>query len=64
MGVLICSTVLNVEIGFNLTHSPENIMFLNERTSGHMVEILSLDDLFNLYKDEVVGCYHSGTVTD
>ena len=35
-------------------------MFLNERTSGHMVEVLSLNDLFNLYKDEVVGRYHYG----
>ena len=25
-----------------------------------MVEVLSLDDLFNLYKDEVVGCYQYG----
>jgi hypothetical protein len=35
-------------------------MFLNERTSGHMVQVLSLDDLFNLYKNEIVGRYQYG----
>ncbi len=35
-------------------------MFLLERSSGHMVEVLSLNDLFNLYHEEVVGRYHYG----
>lgn len=35
-------------------------MFLKERSSGHMVEILSLGDLFNLFHDEVVGRYQEG----
>ncbi len=35
-------------------------MFLNERTTGHMVEVLSLGDLFDLIKDEVVGRYQYG----
>jgi hypothetical protein len=35
-------------------------MFLNERTTGHMVEVLSLGDLFDLFKDEVVGRYQYG----
>jgi hypothetical protein len=35
-------------------------MFLKEKASGHMVQVLSLDDLFNLYKDEVVGRYQYG----
>ena len=37
-----------------------NRMFLAERTSGHMVEVLSLHDLFNLYQQEIVGRYHCG----
>jgi len=49
-----------MEIGFDLIPFVEGVMFLNERTSGHMVEVLSRDDLFNLYKDEVVGCYQYG----
>ncbi len=35
-------------------------MFLNEKTTGHMVEVLSLGDLFDLFKDEVVGRYQHG----
>ena len=35
-------------------------MLLNERTTGHMVEVLSLGDLFDLFKDEVVGRYQYG----
>ena len=35
-------------------------MFLSERTTGHMVEVLSLGDLFDLFKDEVVGRYQYG----
>jgi len=35
-------------------------MFVNERTTGHMVEVLSLGDLFDLFKDEVVGRYQYG----
>ena len=35
-------------------------MFLNEKATGHMVEVLSLGDLFDLFKDEVVGRYQYG----
>ena len=35
-------------------------MFLNERTTGHMVEVLSLGDLVDLFKDEVMGRYQYG----
>jgi hypothetical protein len=35
-------------------------MFLNERTTGHMVEVLSLGDLVDLFKDEVTGRYQYG----
>lgn len=35
-------------------------MFLNQRSSGHMVEILSLRDLFDPYYTDVVGRYHYG----
>lgn len=35
-------------------------MLLNERTTGHMVEVLSLGDLIDLFKDEVVGRYQYG----
>lgn len=35
-------------------------MLLKERSNGHMVEILSLVDLMNLNRDEVLGCYQEG----
>ncbi|WP_163833714.1 acetyltransferase [Spartinivicinus ruber] len=35
-------------------------MFLKEKDSGHLVEILSLTELFDLYQQEVVGRYHYG----
>ena len=35
-------------------------MFLNERTTGHMVEVLTLSDLVDLFKDEVIGRYQYG----
>jgi hypothetical protein len=35
-------------------------MFLNEKTSGHMVEVLSLRELFDPYDTVVVGRYHYG----
>jgi len=38
----------------------EEIMFLNERSSGHMVEVLSTRDLFDPYHADVVGRYHYG----
>jgi len=38
----------------------ENVMFLKERDSGHMVEVVNLDDLLNLYRDEIVGRYQFG----
>lgn len=35
-------------------------MLLKEKSSGHMVEVLSLMDLINLNRDEVVGRYQEG----
>jgi hypothetical protein len=35
-------------------------MFLTERSSGHLVEVLSLNDLFDPYRAHVVGRYHYG----
>lgn len=35
-------------------------MFLNERHTGHMVEVLNLGDLVDLFKDEVIGRYQYG----
>lgn len=35
-------------------------MLLKERSSGHMVEVLSIIDLINLNRDEVVGRYQEG----
>jgi len=35
-------------------------MFLNERTTGHMVEVLNLGDLVDLFKDDVMGRYQYG----
>ena len=35
-------------------------MFPNERSSGHMVEVLSMRDLFDPYYADVVGRYHYG----
>ncbi|MDE1460742.1 acetyltransferase [Spartinivicinus poritis] len=35
-------------------------MFLKEKNNGHLVEILSLTELFDLYQQEVVGRYHYG----
>ena len=35
-------------------------MFLKERSSGHMVEVLGLNDLFSLYREEIVGRYQFG----
>lgn len=35
-------------------------MLLKERSSGHMVEVLSIVDLINLNNDEVVGRYQEG----
>ncbi len=30
-------------------------MFLKERNNGHMIEVLSLKDLFNLYQQHIIG---------
>ena len=30
-------------------------MFLKDRNSGHLIEVLSLSDLFNLYQPEIIG---------
>ena len=38
----------------------ENIMFLNDRATGHMVEVLTMGDLVDLFKDEVIGRYQYG----
>lgn len=35
-------------------------MLLKERRTGHMVEVLSIIDLINLNRDEVVGRYQEG----
>lgn len=35
-------------------------MILKEQSTGHMVEILDLDDLFNLFREKVTGRYHYG----
>ena len=35
-------------------------MLLKERSTGHMTEVLSLVDLINLNRDEVVGRYQEG----
>ena len=35
-------------------------MFLKERDSGHMVEVLNLSDLFDLYRDEILARCHYG----
>jgi hypothetical protein len=35
-------------------------MFLKERNSGHMVEVLTLQDLFNPLHNTLVGRYHYG----
>lgn len=35
-------------------------MFLKEKASGHIVEVLDLNDLFNLNHDAIMGRYHSG----
>ena len=35
-------------------------MLLKQKSTGHMVEVLSLVDLINLNRDEVVGRYQEG----
>ncbi len=35
-------------------------MFLQEKDSQRMVEILSLSDLFDPFQEKVVGRYHAG----
>jgi hypothetical protein len=35
-------------------------MLLKEKKTGHMVEVLSIIDLINLNRDEVVGRYQEG----
>ena len=35
-------------------------MFLKERDRGHMVEVMNLNDLFDLYRNEVIGRYQDG----
>jgi hypothetical protein len=35
-------------------------MLFHERTTGHIVEVLSLGDLVDLFKDEVIGRYQYG----
>ncbi|MBL1433292.1 MAG: acetyltransferase [Gammaproteobacteria bacterium] len=35
-------------------------MFLTEKTSGDLVEIISVSDLFNPYRTELVGRYNCG----
>jgi hypothetical protein len=35
-------------------------MLLKQRSSGHLVEVLDLDRLFNLHEDRVLGRLHYG----
>lgn len=35
-------------------------MFLKERSTGHMVDVLSIMDLINLNRNEIVGRYQEG----
>lgn len=35
-------------------------MLLREKSSGHMVDVLTLVDLINLNRDEIVGRYQEG----
>ncbi len=35
-------------------------MLLKQKSTGHMVEVLSIIDLINLNRDEVVGRYQEG----
>ncbi|MGD2117645.1 MAG: acetyltransferase [Chromatiales bacterium] len=35
-------------------------MYLKEKSTGHMVEVLSLSDLFDPFRDTIVGRYHFG----
>lgn len=35
-------------------------MLLKEKSSGHMVDVLSIVDLINLNRDEIVGRYQEG----
>lgn len=35
-------------------------MFLKERSSGDLVEVLTMEDLFNPYSNELSGRYHHG----
>jgi hypothetical protein len=35
-------------------------MYLKQKSSGHLVEVLSLNDLFNPYHAELVGRFHYG----
>lgn len=35
-------------------------MYLKEKDSGHLVEVLSLTDLFDPFRETIVGRYHFG----
>ena len=35
-------------------------MLLKEKSSGHLLEVLSLNDLFNLFEERIVGRFHYG----
>ena len=35
-------------------------MFLKHRTNGEMLKVLSLDDLFNMNRNSIQGCYQWG----
>ncbi len=35
-------------------------MFLKDVTNGHLVEVLSITDLFNPFNTDIVGRYHYG----
>lgn len=38
----------------------EEKMFLKERSSGHLLEVMDLSDLFNLHHDEILARSQSG----
>lgn len=38
----------------------EVVMFLKERKSNHMVEVLAPEELFDLFRDEISGRYQQG----
>jgi hypothetical protein len=44
----------------SLKRERRSSVYLKEKSSGHLVEVLSLNDLFNPYHEALVGRYHYG----